>query len=529
MQNDAASILASPLDKDIPLPRLLIVDDDKDAADALSEVLERRGYAVRLAYNSSEAHIAVEEYNPEIALIDVRLGKENGIDLIGQITQNYPQIPCIVLTAYADLDVAIGAVRQGAYDFLHKPFDLKLLQSVLGRCHVLIQLQRKIKRTEEQLYQSQKMKTVGQLTGGVAHDFNNLLGVIIGNLDFLAEDLAGNEELFPLVNKATAAALHGAALNRQLLAFSRRQSLSPQKVDVNDTVSNTLELLKRTLGASIAIDLKPNNQLWTAEIDPLHLESALLNLAVNARDAMYDGGTLTIETANIELDKCYAAMQIEVIPGEYIMLALSDTGGGIEAENLERAFEPFFTTKEVGQGSGLGLSMVFGFAKQSGGHVTIDSEVGQGTTVRLYLPRAQPDNPAEVDAPGEIPRAEGETILVVEDDSDLLQLIVKMLEDLGYKVLQAGNGSEALTLMERREQIHILLTDVVLPGGVSGLQIANQAAQILPGIKTLFMSGYSQDAITKQSGLPEGISLIKKPFRKVNLELKLRKALPYDG
>ena len=275
------------------------------------------------------------------------------------------------------------------------------------------------RRTEEQLRQSQKMEAVGQLTGGVAHDFNNLLGVVIGNLDFLSDELQDNADLLALAKTATEAAISGATLNRQLLAFSRQQPLSPKAIDLNENVSAMLEMLRRTLGETIEIKAKQGEGLWAADVDPAQVESALLNLAVNARDAMPAGGKLTIETANIKLDDGYAASQLDVMPGEYVMLALTDSGTGMTPETLTRAFEPFFTTKDVGEGSGLGLSMVFGFAKQSGGHVTLHSEAGQGTTVRLYLPRARRAVAAMNYGVRDTPKAEGETVLVVEDDRDL--------------------------------------------------------------------------------------------------------------
>ncbi len=378
---------------------------------------------------------------------------------------------------------------------------------------------------EESLRQSQKIDAVGQLTGGVAHDFNNLLGIVIGNLDFLAEELQNNTELLELVHTATTAALSGADLNRQLLAFSRQQPLSPKVIDLNDRLSAMLGMLRRTLGETVEIESNLSDGLWLTDVDPAQVESALLNLAVNARDAMPEGGKLTIQTANVPLDDEYAAAQTDVTPGEYVMLALTDTGVGMTPDTLEHVFEPFFTTKEVGQGTGLGLSMVFGFAKQSRGHVTIYSEVGEGTTVKLYLPRATRAAEALLEVTEDIPAAQGETVLVVEDDPNLRTLVVKMLHDLGYEVLDAADGNSALAAMAQTSRINLLLTDVILPGGMSGPEIAAEAGSRLPGIKALFMSGYPRDAVTRQSRMDDGVLLLEKPFRKVEFARRLREAL----
>ena len=369
------------------------------------------------------------------------------------------------------------------------------------------------------------MEAVGQLTGGVAHDFNNLLGVIIGNLDALADGITEQDAIRSYVDAATTAALNGAELNRQLLAFSRQQALSPKVINLNDNVSSMLGILRRTLGETIEIEAIQNDALWTSKADPAQVESAVLNLAVNARDAMPEGGRLTIETANVHLDEDYAATQAEVVAGEYVMLAMTDTGKGMDQNTLEHAFEPFFTTKDVGEGSGLGLSMVFGFAKQSGGHVTLYSELGQGTTVKLYLPRDRRALDAPMQVSADPPSAEGETILVVEDDPDLRKLVVSMVRGLGYNVIAANDGKSALEAVAKARHIDLLLTDVVLPGGMSGPEIASEAGKGMPGLKVLMMSGYPRDAITQKSRLDDGVLLLEKPFRKVVIAQKIRDAL----
>jgi len=383
---------------------------------------------------------------------------------------------------------------------------------------------------EAQLRQAQKMEAVGQLTGGIAHDFNNLLSVILGNLEVLEERIRHDPSLAALVRPAANAAERGALLTERLLAFSRKQALRPRVVNLNELVVGMVELLRRTIGATIAIETIAGAGLWPCEVDPGQLESAILNLALNARDAMPDGGKLTIETANARLDDDYAAAQADVLPGHYVSVTVTDTGIGMPPQTLRHAFEPFFTTKEVGKGTGLGLSMVYGFVKQSGGHVTIYSEVGRGTTVRLYLPRMRAS--AAETTPGQKPQpdylARGETVLVVEDDPDVRSLAVTLLADLGYCVLEAGHGSGALNLLAENPRTNLLLTDMVLPGNFSGSMLAVEARKIQPGIKIVYMSGYTQKAITRNGQIENGAIMLQKPFRRAELAQKLRQALDPD-
>jgi CheY-like chemotaxis protein len=375
------------------------------------------------------------------------------------------------------------------------------------------------------LFQAQKMEAVGQLTGGVAHDFNNLLTVIIGNLDAIAEQVTGDAK--PLIETALKAAERGAALTHRLLAFSRRQTLSPETLDIDRLASDMGDLLRRTLGEHVEIEMKPHAGLWPAAADRGQVENALLNLAINARDAMPDGGTLTVATANVHLDADYAAHNSEVTPGDYVMLAVSDSGLGMSPETVERAIEPFFTTKEVGKGTGLGLSMIYGFAKQSRGHLKIDSKLNVGTTVRLYLPRAN------VEAAGSIaaipPQAEhprgGETILVVEDNPDVRGLIVRLLHGLGYRVVEAVDGRQAAKVLEGDAAIDLLFTDIIMPGGMTGKELANEARRTRPHLKILFMSGYAQNTIVPPGGLAPSDPFLPKPFRARELALKVRAVL----
>jgi PAS domain S-box-containing protein len=377
----------------------------------------------------------------------------------------------------------------------------------------------------DQLHQAQKMQAVGQLTGGVAHDFNNLLTVILGNVEMLAEQLT-DPRLKRLADATQDAAERSAALVQRLLAFSRRQALKPTRIDVKALVDGMQDLLLRTLGEDIDISFSCAAELWPATADRTQLEAALLNLAVNARDAMVGGGRLTIEAANVQIDDAYAAAELEVAPGAYVMIAVSDTGSGMTPETRHHAFEPFFTTKDVGKGSGLGLSMVYGFIKQSGGHVTLYSEVGQGTTVKMYLPRLD-DRVDHAAAPTEAPSpATGqETILVVEDDDRVRAYVVEQLSGLGYHVIEAENGPAALELLERSPDVALLFTDVVMPGGMNGRQLADAARRRRPDLKVLFTTGYTENAIVHHGRLDPGIELLGKPFSRAALAAKVRVVL----
>ncbi len=382
-------------------------------------------------------------------------------------------------------------------------------------------------QAEEALRQAQKMEAVGQLTGGIAHDFNNLLTIIIGGLDTIRRSgPPDNARLRMAVDMATQGARRAATLTARLLAFSRRQPLEPKPLDLNLIVRDSTELLHRTLGETIELEGVLAPRLWTVEVDQNQLESAVLNLAVNARDAMPDGGKLTIETANTMLDESYAATDAEVVPGQYVVVSISDNGFGMPREVLDRAFEPFYTTKDVGRGTGLGLSMVYGFVKQSGGHVTIYSEEGQGTTVKLYFPRyrgksEEAEAPSELGIPGAV---DGETILVVEDNEDVRSYSRMVLGELGYTVLEAADADAAMKILERTGRIDLLFTDVVLPGK-TGRVLADRAFAIRPELRVLFTTGYSRNAIVHQGRLDAGVQLISKPFTFEQLAVRVRKVL----
>ena len=389
-------------------------------------------------------------------------------------------------------------------------------------------------KTEKALRQSQKMEVVGQLTGGVAHDFNNLLTVIMGGLDTIGRQLDRPLEKIDLarMRRARDMAHHGAqraaTLTSRLLAFSRQQTLAPQKIEPNRLISGLADLLQRTLGETIAFETVSAGGLWQAFADPGELENALINLAVNARDAMPTGGRLTIETANASLDEAYVeALTEPVRPGQYVLIAVSDTGTGMSSETLARVFEPFFTTKEAGKGTGLGLSQVYGFIRQSGGHVRIYSELDEGTTVKLYLPRA---TELDVDAVP-VPRVErgadggSETILVVEDHDDLRTYCVGVLQELGYRVLEASNGRRALEILQADTDVALLFTDVVLPDGLDGRELAREAQRRRPGLRVLFTTGYTRNAVIHNGRLEPGVRLIGKPFTFNELAARVRAIL----
>ncbi len=383
-----------------------------------------------------------------------------------------------------------------------------------------------LRDAESRLHQAQKMDAVGQLTGGVAHDFNNLLTVIIGALDLDPEHIPA--EMRPALDQALRAAERGAALTHRLLAFSRQQMLVTRSVDFNRLIGDMDELLRRTLGEHVEVELKLASDLWPALADSGQVENSLLNLAINARDAMPEGGKLTIETTNVHLDDDYAGSNAEVTPGDYVMMAVTDTGTGMPPDVLAHVFEPFFTTKEVGKGTGLGLSMIYGFAKQSGGHAKIYSEVGHGTTVRLYLPRLTNES-LKSDSTAVTPprKGGGETILVVEDNPDVRRLVLRQLRDLGYEVIEAANGPQALTILDEGATIDLLFTDVVMPGGMTGRQLAEAAKTRRPNLKTLFTSGYTEDSILRLGKLDPGVRLLSKPYRKHELATRIRESL--DG
>lgn len=378
------------------------------------------------------------------------------------------------------------------------------------------------RKAERALQQAQKMEAIGQLTGGVAHDFNNLLQVVAGNLQLLSRDISGNERAARRVANALAGVQRGAKLASQLLAFGRRQALEPRVLHIGRLVSGMDDLLRRSLGEAVEVELVTSGGLWNTCADPGQVENVLLNLAINARDAMEGRGKLTIELGNAHLDQAYADANTEVAPGQYVMLAVSDTGSGIPPELLEKVFDPFFSTKPEGKGTGLGLSMVYGFVKQSGGHVAIYSEMGHGTTVKVYLPRSMAEEDREVAITAGPVVGGTETVLVVEDDEEVRATAVDLLQDLGYRVLTARDPQAGLSVIESGLAIDVLFTDVVMPGPVTSREMARRAQERLPGIAVLFTSGYTENSIVHGGRLDPGVELLSKPYTHEALARRLR-------
>jgi PAS domain S-box-containing protein len=380
---------------------------------------------------------------------------------------------------------------------------------------------------EEQLRQSQKMEAVGQLTGGIAHDFNNMLTVITGTIEILSEAVADQPQLASIATLISEAADRGAELTSHLLAFARKQPLQPRDTDINALMWNSTKLLRPALGENIEIELRPSQDTWPALIDANQLITALLNLAVNARDAMPRGGKLTLETRNVVLDEAYCRAHGEVTPGSYVMIAVSDTGHGIPKSIIDKVFDPFFSTKAAGKGTGLGLSMVYGFVKQSDGHIKAYSEEGHGTTIRMYLPQAGAE--PLVSEAVETSAIEGgsETILVVEDDQMVRTSVITQLESLGYRTIAAASGDEALAIVDSGAAFDLLFTDVILSKSMNGRLLAVEIGRRRPGTKVLFTSGYTENAIIHHGRLDPGVLLLAKPYRKSELARMIRTAL--DG
>jgi PAS domain S-box-containing protein len=421
-----------------------------------------------------------------------------------------------------DLELRLDE-RDLAMEYLSRP--IRREGRLQGAVIAMLDVSRR-RAAEEQVRHAQKLEAVGQLTGGVAHDFNNLLAIIVGNLELLEERLSDEPDKLSLARQAIRAADRGAELTRHLLAFSRKQPLSPQPVDLNERLQDVVGMLRRTLGEPIEIELVRSPSLWKCEVDPAQLESLLLNLALNARDAMPDGGTLTLETANSRLDEDYAAANGDIAAGQYVMLAVTDTGDGMSPEVVARAFEPFFTTKSVGRGSGLGLSMVYGFVKQSGGHIKIYSEPDEGTTVRIYLPRTR-ISVEEAEPAGRRPShpVDGTRVLVVEDDAEVCASTLALLEAAGCRAEAVPDAETALARLDDGEDFDLLFTDVVLPGTMNGGDLARAVKARRPGMRLLFTSGYTENAIVHHGRLDDGVEFIAKPYRRAELMRRLEKLL----
>jgi signal transduction histidine kinase len=394
----------------------------------------------------------------------------------------------------------------------------------------LLQRFQEMEATETQIRQAQKMEAIGQLTGGIAHDFNNILTVITGTIEILGEGVADRADLAEIAKLIADAAARGAGLTRHLLAFARKQPLQPVDVDVNQLMLDTIELLRPTIGGLVRIDFVPGRQVSAALVDPNQLTTAVLNLALNARDAMPNGGDLTIKTGNIALSGDDVKTFDGLAAGEYVTIWLSDTGYGIAGPDLHKVFDPFFTTKEVGKGTGLGLSMVYGFVKQSGGHIAIESEKGRGTTVWIYLPKAEGVIvPVAEQRISESSKGGHGTILVVEDDSLVRAYVVAQIQSLGYTTLTAGDGQEALSVLRSSDPVDLLFTDVIMPGSMNGRELSIEALKLRPALKVLFTSGYTENAIGEDGRLDPDVLLLAKPYSRADLARMIRLAMRVDN
>ncbi|AZE94634.1 Sensory box histidine kinase/response regulator [Pseudomonas orientalis] len=450
--------------------------------------------------------------------------------LLGNVT--FLERPFHPVTLISLVSTALRG-RRRQYDARDRLLDLSTSELRLQRTLETLEQQveertAQLRSNEEALRQSQKMEAVGQLTGGIAHDFNNMLTGIIGSLELLRRRVARGklDDLDSLIDLGVTSANRAAGLTHRLLAFSRRQSLDPKPVQINQLVTSMGELLQRSINESICLQMRLSDSLWTAEADPNQLESALLNLVINARDAMPSGGSLTVETTNRHLDSVFTAAYGTLSPGDYVELSVSDTGCGIPESVMGRVFDPFFTTKPIGQGTGLGLSMIYGFARQSRGHVTLHSEVGIGTTVSLFLPRFVGEIVADaVVNPAMLPFAnDGETVLIVEDDPAVRVLVSAVLKELGYAFVEAGDANTAVPIIESEQRIDLLISDVGLPG-MNGRQLAEIGRQIRPDLKVLFITGYAEHAAVRGGFLDPGMQLITKPFTFDLLTAKVREMI----
>lgn len=470
-----------------------------------------------------------------IVLLTHHGGQEQGpssrlSDLLGNVT--FLERPFHPATLVSLVSAALRG-RRRQYDARDRLIDLseseRRLQSTLETLEQQVEERTaQLRHNEEALRQSQKMEAVGQLTGGIAHDFNNMLTGIIGSLELLRRRLARGrtDDLDSLIDLGVTSANRAAGLTHRLLAFSRRQSLDSKAVQMNTLVLSMGELLQRSLNESIQLDMRLDEKLWVAEADPNQLESALLNLVINARDAMPEGGRLVVETSNQVLRRDFTEACPNLEPGDYVMLSVTDNGSGMPQSVINRAFDPFFTTKPIGQGTGLGLSMIYGFSKQSRGHVSIDSEIDQGTTVKLYLPRfrgeelEQPTSNCE-QAPQAI---NGETVLIVEDDPAVRLLVSSVLGELGYAFVEAGDADGAVPILNSAQRIDLLISDVGLPG-MNGRQLAEIGRQYRPGLKVLFITGYAEHAAVRGGFLDSGMQMITKPFTFDLLTAKVREMI----
>jgi signal transduction histidine kinase len=507
-----------------PIRIVLLVEDSPGDARLLREMFKEQGsprmeliHVERMS--AAEKHLA--EHDVDIILLDLGLPDAQGLAAVRRARAAAPDVALVVLTGLDDDVLAAQTLQEGAQDYLTKgQIDARgLLRSLRYAVER--------KTTDDKLRHSLKMEAVGQLTGGIAHDFNNLLAVILGNVEMAKKRVTLDRKMSSWLENAQRAAELGGDLTRRLLAFSRKQTLLPQRVDIHHLADDAINLLRRTLGATIRIEAKFDAEPSFAIVDPGQLENALLNLGLNARDAMPNGGVLSISTSKVVLDLDYTRRHRDVAAGAYKVIAISDSGTGMTEEVKARAFEPFYTTKEVGKGSGLGLSMVYGFVKQSGGHVTIHSEAGEGTTISLFLPAPDDDQVLLAKAPVHGPDAigRGQNVLVVEDNEMVQGVVVQMLEELGFSSVRAADAHEALKELGQGYQVDLMITDVIMPKGMSGTELAKRTREKWPRLPIVFISGYSEDTEALAEVIRTGGTLLNKPFSSAQLSDAIHAAM----
>lgn len=520
----------------LPLPRVLIVEDDPDIASVLESIYRVHGYHADAVASGSAARGKFAAIPYDLAVIDYHLPDLLGDCLLREFQVLRPDAVYIMTTGDMQPRLAVEWMKLGASAYVHKPFDPDYLYAVsenarreraLLRIPALLEDRtQELRKSEALLAQAQKMDSIGRLAGGVAHDFNNMLGVILGHAEMALAEVDPAAQLHDHLVEIQKAAMRSADLTRQLLAFARRQTVSPRVIDLNETVSGMLKMLKRLIGENIELDWLPGGALWPIKIDPAQVDQILANLCVNARDAIRDVGRITIETANAVLDEADCTPYADALPGHYVMLAVRDTGCGMTPEVRGHIFEPFYTTKGPGAGTGLGLATVYGVVRQNGGFITVESAPGAGSTFRIYLAPhegAPAPIPAGVSADAVLPGHE--TILLVEDEAAILSLGEMVLSRLGYTVLTAATPGDALRLAEAHvEPIDLIVTDVVMPE-MNGRDLVKRLMPLYPQVKCLFMSGYTADIIAPHGLLDEGVNFIQKPFTMQLLSARVREML----
>jgi len=507
--------------------RILYLEDNPTDEELVRARLAAEGMACEIVcvQTGTDFASAIDQGGWALIISDYTLPAYDGMSALALAHTKCPDVPFLFFSGTVGEEVAVEALKRGATDYVVKQRPARLVSAV-KRALQEAQDKAERKQLEQQLRQAQKMEAIGQLTGGIAHDFNNMLTVIIGYSELMLRSLGADDPMRDEVNEIREAGERAAALTRQLLAFSRKQVLQPKVLDFNAVLTNMDRMLQRLIGEDIALVAVPAPGIWRVYADPSQIEQVMMNLAVNARDAMPQGGKLTIETANVELDDAYARDHASVRPGSYVMLAVSDTGCGMNRETQARIFEPFFTTKEPGKGTGLGLSTVYGIVKQSGGSIWVYSEPGRGTTFKIYLPRGEAVAEA-VEPSREAARTVrgSETILLVEDDNAVRALVRSTLQAHGYTVQEAPHGKHAIQVCEQHAApIHLLVTDVVMPE-MGGREVAERLKPSRPNMKVLFMSGYTDKAIVHHGELDPGTAFLQKPFTPDALARKVREVL----